>query len=257
MINFKPSLTGTGLSNITIDTNGVVNGYAWGNELGWINMNVTGSEGVKFDSNTGVASGMAWSSVAGWINFGITAPTGSTRVTVGSDGNWTGYAWASGLNGGWVKFACPSADTCVNTDWRKVPDRVFPGPSSPSTGGGGGGGGGGGIVQDMSLVNNLNNTQQTTNQDIQYVNQTGPQDQKTDFGNSYRSDIDDKGTVDIFDFNLLMVNWNKTATVNRTLPKPDRCKSTNDADINCDGVVGILDFNLLMVNWGVRVNIRQ
>lgn len=245
-INWKPTLTGTGLSHITIDSSGAVSGYAWGNELGWINMNVTGSEGVKFDENTGVASGMAWSSVGGWINFGITTTTGVSRVTIDSNGNWNGYAWAGGQGGGWIKFECPGADTCVNTDWRISSLRPTPGS----------GGGGGGIVQDIGLLNNLNNTQQNTILDTQYNSQTGPQDQRSDYSNSYRSDIDDKGVVDVFDFNLLMVNWNKNQAVNKTLAKPDRCKVANIADVNCDGVVGILDFNLVMVNWGLKLQTK-
>ncbi|MFA5934742.1 MAG: hypothetical protein WC827_02565 [Candidatus Paceibacterota bacterium] len=42
--------------------------------------------------------------------------------------------------------------------------------------------------------------------------------------------------VDIFDFNLLMLNWGSTV-------------SGNKADLNKDGIVDILDFNILMLNW--------
>ena len=47
---------------------------------------------------------------------------------------------------------------------------------------------------------------------------------------------DSKCSVDIFDFNLLMLNWGSTVT-------------GNVADLNNDGIVDILDFNILMLNW--------
>lgn len=50
-----------------------------------------------------------------------------------------------------------------------------------------------------------------------------------------RADINRDGSVDVFDFNALMVNWGKT--------------SPGAADINRDGQAGVLDFNQLMVYW--------
>ena len=54
---------------------------------------------------------------------------------------------------------------------------------------------------------------------------------------SKSSDINNDGSVDVFDFNLLMVKW---GSVSQNIL----------ADINCDGSVDVFDFNLLMVNWG-------
>lgn len=51
-----------------------------------------------------------------------------------------------------------------------------------------------------------------------------------------RADINKNNKVDIFDFNILTVNWVSIIT-------------GNIADINIDGVVDIFDFNLLMVHW--------
>jgi hypothetical protein len=42
--------------------------------------------------------------------------------------------------------------------------------------------------------------------------------------------------VDIFDFNLLMLNWGSTV-------------SGNKSDLNKDEIVDILDLNILMLNW--------
>ena len=52
-----------------------------------------------------------------------------------------------------------------------------------------------------------------------------------------RSDINQDNSVDVFDFNALMVHWGSTA-------------KNDSADINRDGVVDVFDFNLLMVHWG-------
>jgi hypothetical protein len=51
-----------------------------------------------------------------------------------------------------------------------------------------------------------------------------------------KADANNDGRVDLFDFNILMVNWEMT-------------NENNAADFNSDRRVDILDFNLLMVNW--------
>lgn len=76
-----------------------------------------------------------------------------------------------------------------------------PADTSGSTGGGGGGGGGG--------------STSTTN---------------------IRTDANNDGKVDILDFIILMVNWNKN-------------ESGNPADFNNDNSVNIFDFVALMANW--------
>ncbi len=78
-------------------------------------------------------------------------------------------------------------------------------PPSPPAPSGGGGGGGGGIV--------------TTPQTADY-------------------DFNSDGNIDVFDFNILIVNWGSTSATD---------KSTGDA--NGDGNVDIFDFNLLIINW--------
>ena len=50
-------------------------------------------------------------------------------------------------------------------------------------------------------------------------------------------DINKDNKVDIFDFNLLMVNWGDDP-------------ANSAADLDGNGKVDIFDFNLLMVNWG-------
>ena len=56
-------------------------------------------------------------------------------------------------------------------------------------------------------------------------------------GSSCRGiDTNNDGSIDVLDFNALMVNWGDVDT-------------NNVADFDCDNKVAILDFNLLMVNW--------
>jgi hypothetical protein len=242
-INFLP----TGATAISIaDINGVtanITGNAWGSTLGWINMSPTGY-GVSVNIATGAVSGYAYSQVSGWINF---APT-SYGVTIDASGNFNGYAWTGGENGGWIKFDCtgPSTAVCVRTDWRPTAGRTV----VPSGGGGGGGGGGGYVIPTGTSTTNVVNIGGA-------VTQSGPQNQTTDYAPDYRSDVDDSGLIDVFDYNLLMVNWGKTTTVDTTKSKQDRCKTVNKADVNCDGKVDILDFNLVMINWLKKLPGRQ
>ncbi len=127
IINFAP----TGTTPVTIDDTNGVDGIAWGNEIGWINFDPTGAEGLTIDASTGIISGKAWSQAAGWINFSVTGQS----VSINNNGEFVGYAWTGGPNGGWIKFDCTfSASACVKTDWRPIPAR----PSTPTTPGPGG-----------------------------------------------------------------------------------------------------------------------
>ncbi|HSN76712.1 MAG TPA: hypothetical protein VL334_16695, partial [Anaerolineae bacterium] len=97
-------------------------GYAWGENVGWIRLGThTGggshtytnadqnTYGVNRNINTGALSGYAWSANAGWINF---APANG-GVTVSPAGVFSGHAW--GENVGWIKFNGTAAD---NTSYK-------------------------------------------------------------------------------------------------------------------------------------------
>lgn len=236
-INFKPTASTTlGVTPITIDDTNGIDGYAFGNYLGWINFGRTGTSTVTINTTTGAISGYAWAQNSGWINM---APT-SYGVTINSSGEWNGYAWAAGQNGGWIKFDCGggATSTCVKTDWVPTGARSVPSPS--------GGGGGGGIVID------LNNSGVQNNGTFQ--SQTGLQNQKLDYSGDFRADINDSGLVDIYDYNSVIVNWNKSApNVDMTKSRKDRCPNALPADVNCDAGVDLLDFNLVMVYWGTYI----
>jgi hypothetical protein len=235
-INFAASGGNVAINDAnTVTAN--VTGYAWGSTLGWINMAPSGG-GVSVNISSGAMSGYAWSGTSGYINF---APT-SYGVTINSSGELNGHAWAGGPAGGWIKFACPgvAGDTCVKTDWRPTAGRPVVAPS-----GGGGGGGGGSYVPAIQTTSGSSTTA---------TSQSGPQNQKNgDYTNSYRADINDNGQIDLFDYNSLMVNWNKSTTINLTTSKSERCKVANIADVNCDAKIDLLDFNIIMIYWGQKV----
>ena len=101
---------------IVIENNNGISGKVWGDELGWIFMNPTG-QGVTFmNEETGLLTGYAWSQVSGWIDF---SPTGQSVTIDPVSGEFSGYAWTGGAYGGWIKFDCTDASTCVRTTWRK------------------------------------------------------------------------------------------------------------------------------------------
>lgn len=136
IVNWKPTLNAqtTGATAVTITDSGIT-GWLWGSEIGWVNMSPTGS-GVTINSTTGVLSGYAYANTGSWINFSpTTSGAESVGVTIDSNGKFFGWAYVSGLNGGWMKFDCSTASTCIETDWRPVGARTAVTASShPSNG---------------------------------------------------------------------------------------------------------------------------
>jgi len=92
-------------SNVHI-TNTALTGYLWDTIYGWINLNPAGSGGVINDSY-GNLSGYAWSAGTGFINF--------SGVVINSSGKFTGQALGSALYGR-INFDCTECN--VVTDWR-------------------------------------------------------------------------------------------------------------------------------------------
>lgn len=85
--------------------------YGWGENIGWINFEGDGVEGVR--ANSHYLSGFAWGENIGWLFLGDGSPTGNegteytqnagdTGVNHDGVGNLSGYAW--GENVGWVNF---------------------------------------------------------------------------------------------------------------------------------------------------------
>ncbi len=142
-VNMKPTLNAetNGATAIEI-TDTAIKGYAWGDQIGWINFQPSGY-GVSVNATTGVLSGYAYAGVGSWINFApTTAPGGTTvGVTIDINGQFSGWAYVSGIYGGWLKFDCTTASTCIKTDWRPLSARssTSPTPTSSASPGSGSG----------------------------------------------------------------------------------------------------------------------
>ena len=101
-INLEPS----GADGVEV-LDDALSGYAWGENIGWISFscfnknaacNPVAEYGVINDG-AGNLSGFAWSENAGWINF---APTGAGVSIDPATGIFSGAAW--GENIGWISF---------------------------------------------------------------------------------------------------------------------------------------------------------
>jgi hypothetical protein len=98
----------------------VVDQYAWGENIGWVNFraHVTAQPGERPPTTIGsmALSGFAWGENVGWINLGdgMNTDPNAHGVIVDGSGNMSGYAW--GENIGWVNFG-------TNFDMVPEPDR--------------------------------------------------------------------------------------------------------------------------------------
>lgn len=247
-VNMRPTINAntTGATIITI-TDTSITGHAYGDQIGWIKFDPVATympstmTPVKVNPTSGIVSGYAYANTGAWINFSPTTVSGGTAVgvTIKANGQWDGYAWVSGLNGGWLHFDCAVPATCVTTDWRPIPNRTV-------ISGGGGGGGGGGLI----LTTPINGGGTST--PTQTVKPNYPATQINETTAMLRADINDDHVVGLFDYNLLMVNWSSSVAINSAV-KPKSCAVSNIADVNCDGKVDLIDFNSVMVFWGKKI----
>ena len=87
-------------------------GYAWGENVGWIRLGTyVGCDAHTYDNTsaadygvnrtiTNTLTGYVWGTNVGWINFD---PDGAERVSIDPvTGDFSGYAW--GENVGWINF---------------------------------------------------------------------------------------------------------------------------------------------------------
>lgn len=94
-------------ANIDPDSTGQV--YAYGENIGWINLNPSKGPGVAITDSA--VSGYAWSENAGWIKF----DPNNGGVSNDGVGNLSGYAW--GENIGWISFSCENTSSCGTVDY--------------------------------------------------------------------------------------------------------------------------------------------
>ncbi|MFC1889669.1 MopE-related protein [Thermodesulfobacteriota bacterium] len=101
-------------------------GTMWGENIGWINLSP--SQSGVFNDGNGNLSGYAWGENTGWINF---APAGG-GVYIDACGDFNGTAW--GENIGWIRFRSEGAHPfVVRSAWVSPIDSVAPEtePDSP------------------------------------------------------------------------------------------------------------------------------
>ncbi|MHC4756499.1 MAG: hypothetical protein ACYTBP_15305 [Planctomycetota bacterium] len=96
-----------------------VTGYAWGENIGWVNLSPPGG-GVTNDGS-GKLSGYAWGENVGWTSFSCentdSCATVDYRVMINpATGVFSGYAW--GENIGWITFFSTGAvPFSIVTSW--------------------------------------------------------------------------------------------------------------------------------------------
>ena len=119
-INFRPEHGGVTVYPDHLE------GTAWAENVGWIRLgSYTGGASHTYANTTednygvnndgsGHLSGYAWSTNVGWINF---SPTHGGVTVDPATGSFDGYAWAE--NVGWIHFKNPDPAYNVLTDWRR------------------------------------------------------------------------------------------------------------------------------------------
>lgn len=101
-----------GISQVSASSHDLaVQGYAWSDNIGWINFNPTYG-GVFYDKNTGQFSGFAWSDNIGWIKFE------DLSVNFNTGGESAIANTSSGVVSGWAR-AC--AGTVNNAPRQNLP----------------------------------------------------------------------------------------------------------------------------------------
>jgi Leucine-rich repeat (LRR) protein/acetyltransferase-like isoleucine patch superfamily enzyme len=98
-----------------IDPNDENSHFAWGENVGWINLKPSFGPGVTV-TDTGL-SGYVWGENIGWINL---SPLEYGGVVNDGCGNLSGYAWAE--NVGWISFSCENGDSCGTAEYRVTID---------------------------------------------------------------------------------------------------------------------------------------
>ncbi len=116
--NYQVNLLATVLDLKTENKASPAYGFAWNDNVGWINFGTEGeeTEGQVYVSNSELY-GYAWGENIGWIDF---APSGGgVLITTNSSGinTFSGNAW--GENIGWITFDNIPGDNGVKTTWIK------------------------------------------------------------------------------------------------------------------------------------------
>lgn len=104
-----------------IDPDGNGSQYAWGENVGWLNLEPGGDGGSGVAVGDYELTGYMWSENIGWISLSCTNTNSCQTAAYGvfNDcmGNLSGYAWSE--NAGWISFACDNtgSDRCGIADY--------------------------------------------------------------------------------------------------------------------------------------------
>jgi hypothetical protein len=98
--------------------------YAWGENIGWLNVEPLGQDGPGLSVAGAAITGYVWAENIGWISFSCenTGSCDDVTFSVVNDGsgNLSGYAWSE--NAGWISFSCENTASCETVDYGVVVD---------------------------------------------------------------------------------------------------------------------------------------
>ena len=136
---------GTPEGAVNVPDSGDLTGYVWGENVGWISLNCVntsscGSVAYAVTRTGTTLSGYAWGENVGWISFNCsnTASCGAVSydVAVDTSGVFTGYAW--GENVGWISFNCSNTSSCGTVSYNVTSGASATATPTPAVGGPGG-----------------------------------------------------------------------------------------------------------------------
>lgn len=116
---------GTTEGAIDVPSSGGLTGYVWGENIGWISLNCSntsscGTVNYAVTRSGSSLSGYAWGENVGWISFSCsnTSSCGAVNygVTIDSSRNFSGWAW--GENIGWISLNCANTSSCLTVDYK-------------------------------------------------------------------------------------------------------------------------------------------
>ena len=103
----------------------MVTGYAWNNNIGWINFGYPGGN-IQVPAGAGDLFGLAYSDDCGWIALNCVSmnccSTSNFKVSSDANGNLSGWAWAEKC--GWISFNCSTDNSCSSSAYKVTIDQT-------------------------------------------------------------------------------------------------------------------------------------
>ena len=93
--------------------------YAYGENIGWLNVEPLGDGGPGVQVEDSKLTGHIWAENIGWMSLSCENTSSCASVNYGvvndGNGNLSGYAWAE--NVGWISFSCDNTGNCGTVDY--------------------------------------------------------------------------------------------------------------------------------------------